>query len=51
MVIAEFAIDTADTVSLTERKSFFFDVEVTKANGKKETLVEGVFHVLMDVTA
>ena len=48
--LAEFAIDAADTTSLTEKKSFFFDVEITKTTGKKETLIEGKFHVLMDVT-
>jgi len=47
---AEVTIDAADTSQLTERKEFFFDVEITKADGKKETLLEGKFIVLLDVT-
>lgn len=48
--VAEVAIDAADTVSLTEKTEFYFDVQITKSSGKIETLLEGKFTVLVDVT-
>jgi len=47
---AEFNIDATDTESLREERIYFWDVELTKATGKKETLCEGKIRILMDVT-
>jgi len=48
--IAEVTIDSADTSSLTERKEYFFDIEITKQDLKKETLIKGKWIIELDVT-
>ena len=47
---AEFTIDSADTSALTTEMEYFFDVEIEKTTGKRETLLEGKFIVKLDIT-
>jgi len=48
--VAEITIDAADTSSLTKKTEYYFDIEITKTDTKVETLMEGKFKILMDVS-